>query len=165
MLRLSYAYATPILRLCSTEELRGWVEWGYDGWCMMDDGWWKMEDGWWKRGEKRLTSKNLCQFCWLALKQKPPKPHFWDRNSSEFLTLSALILLVCEHPDSLITNIVTLSGISISSWKNPAFDFVEPVLARHTENKFSSVLAYSRLWRKNSYSVRKRKPKRKLFNH
>jgi len=27
---------------------------------------------------------------------------------------------VCEHPDSLITNIVTLSGISISSWKNPA---------------------------------------------
>ena len=67
-----------------------------------------------------LTSKNLCQFCWLALKQKPQKPHFWDRNSSEFLTLSAIILLVCEHPDSLITNIVTLSGISISSWKNPA---------------------------------------------
>jgi hypothetical protein len=26
---------------------------------------------------------------------------------------------VCEHPDSLIANIVTLSGISISSWKNP----------------------------------------------
>jgi len=41
--------------------------------------------------------------------------------------------------------------------KNPAFDFVEPVLARHTENKFSSVLAYSRLSRKNRYFVRKRK--------
>ena len=74
-----------------------------------------------KSTKKGLTGKNLCQFCWLALKQKPQKPHFWDRNSSEFLTLSAIILLVCEHPDSLITNIVTLSGISISSWKNPAF--------------------------------------------
>ena len=40
-------------------------------------------------------------------------------DSDEFLTLSAIILLVCKHPDSLITNIVTLSGISISSWKNP----------------------------------------------
>jgi len=34
--------------------------------------------------------------------------------------LSAIILLVSKLSDRIITNIVTLSGISISSWKNPA---------------------------------------------
>ena len=66
-----------------------------------------------------------------------------------------LFFLVCEHPDK---NTYLISQFSyrvflILSRKKPAVDFVEPVLARHTENKFSSVLAYSRLWQKNNFNV------------
>ena len=56
-----------------------------------------------------------------------------------------------QAPRQPFSNIFFPFRNSIPTKKNPAFDFVEPVLARHTENKFSSVLAYSRLSQKNQF--------------
>ena len=49
----------------------------------------------------------------------PEKPHYETETLVRVITLSAIILLVCEHPDSLIANIVTLSGSLSHNGKEP----------------------------------------------
>ena len=88
--------------------------------------------------------------------QKPQKPHSSIKVPRSTNDTIYLFFLVCEHPDK---NVYLISQFSyrvflILSWKNPASDFVEPVLARQTENKLSSVLAYSRLSAEKQYIQR-----------